>query len=86
MRKKLHFLMLMAFLLFLFHSQGKAFLDDENPCPLSGGVMAQYKPSTGTTRALVIFIKFSDDFWTHPSAPGTTDGWNPFTYNSTRPP
>jgi M6 family metalloprotease-like protein len=41
--------------------------------------------TTGTTRALVIFVKFSDDDFTN-SCPGTTDGWDPSTYDTTRPP
>lgn len=56
----------------------------ENKCavPLSSAPVGNPQPTTGTVRALFIFVKFSDDTFEN----DCTGEWNHITYNTTRPP
>lgn len=50
--------------------------------PTSAPIVGNPQPTTGTVRALFIFVKFSDDTFEN----GCTGQWNHATYNTTRPP
>lgn len=84
MRYLAGFAILLVFLTAQLLVRSVAFADIlGNPCSLPSSVTANNpQPTTGTVRALVIFVKFSDDTFEN----NCTGGWDHVTYNTTPPP
>jgi len=84
MRYLTGFLILFVFLSAQLLVRSAALADiSGTPCSIPSSVPASSpQPTTGTIRALFIFVKFSDDTFEN----DCTEDWDHVTYNTTRPP